>query len=275
MNTLILLVALLAAGDVRLAWDAPAPVVPEGYRYRVYKGTVSGQLALHADVGNVLAYTVTGLAPGTYYFAVTAYTSLGESDQSNEVIADVGAAPFTMTAGPTVSNIGQNSALVSWSTNIASGTRLKWGPTTAFGSEQGDGTPVTNHTLWMTGLSPATLYYFEASSIDSTNTPVVGSSSLTTAPAAATLTISGVTVTQPRWGRAMISWMTNVASSSQVEYGQVNPPNLATPVDAALVTSHTVSLTSLQRHRTYYYRVRSAAADGSAVSSAVGTFYTR
>ena len=45
-------------------------------------------IPLDVDVGNVTTYTVTGLADGaTYYFAVTAYDSVGnESGYSNEVV---------------------------------------------------------------------------------------------------------------------------------------------------------------------------------------------
>jgi hypothetical protein len=76
-------------GTANLAWNAVTASNLAGYR--VYYGTSSGNyiqaFGQGIDVGNVLAYTVTGLTSGvTYYFAVTAYdTSGNESTYSSEV----------------------------------------------------------------------------------------------------------------------------------------------------------------------------------------------
>lgn len=54
--------------------------------YRIYYGNAPSQLAHTIQVANpgVTAYVLDDLAPGTYYFAVRAYTSAGtESDSSN------------------------------------------------------------------------------------------------------------------------------------------------------------------------------------------------
>jgi hypothetical protein len=54
--------------------------------YKVYCGKVSGTYTLIKDVGNIVAYPVTGLSDGTWYCAVTAYnSSKTESQYSNEV----------------------------------------------------------------------------------------------------------------------------------------------------------------------------------------------
>jgi len=68
-----------------LAWDAVAGAL--GYRiyYRTAPGSYFQNLEQGLDVGNLVTYTVTGLASGTtYHFAVTAYGAEGESDFSNE-----------------------------------------------------------------------------------------------------------------------------------------------------------------------------------------------
>ena len=76
-----------------LAWDAVA--APNLSGYRVYFGTAPG-MYLQApgqgiSVGNVTAFTVTGLASGLrYYFAVTDFDVGGtESSYSNEVFKDI------------------------------------------------------------------------------------------------------------------------------------------------------------------------------------------
>jgi hypothetical protein len=53
--------------------------------YRIYYGTDVTRLQKTIDVRNpgVLTYVVENLAPGTYYFAVTALSATGESKRSN------------------------------------------------------------------------------------------------------------------------------------------------------------------------------------------------
>jgi hypothetical protein len=72
---------------VNLAWNANTESDLAGYK--VYVGTSSGVYTTTYTVGNVINYTVTGLAPGNvYYFAVTAYDLTAfESLVSNEVSA--------------------------------------------------------------------------------------------------------------------------------------------------------------------------------------------
>jgi fibronectin type 3 domain-containing protein len=76
-----------ALAQVNLAWNANTETDLAGYK--VYRGTTSGVYSTTYNVGNVIAYTVTGLAPGNiYYFVVTAYDTGGfESLVSNEVSA--------------------------------------------------------------------------------------------------------------------------------------------------------------------------------------------
>ena len=76
------------AGDatVSLAWNAPSfDGGSQVTNYTVYRGTSSGQLSFHADVGNTTSYVDSGLANGTtYYYKVSAENANGEGPQSNE-----------------------------------------------------------------------------------------------------------------------------------------------------------------------------------------------
>ena len=84
--TLIALLACSESRAVTLEWDANHESNLAGYR--MYYGAATGTYTNFFDVGNVTVTTVLNLAEGvTYYFAVTAYDSLGqESEFSNEVI---------------------------------------------------------------------------------------------------------------------------------------------------------------------------------------------
>ena len=73
-----------AGASKTLSWTAVADSSVLGYK--VYWGTESGQYEANADAGPNPTYTVKGLIPGqTYFFAVSAYNSGGESALSAEV----------------------------------------------------------------------------------------------------------------------------------------------------------------------------------------------
>lgn len=72
------------AGQVTLSWDSNTE--PDLAGYRLYYGASSRSYSRSIDVGKVTIYTISGLEPGTYFFAVTAYnTAHLESGFSNEV----------------------------------------------------------------------------------------------------------------------------------------------------------------------------------------------
>jgi uncharacterized protein YjdB len=78
-------------GGASLAWDPPATnadgtAFANLAGYKLYYGTSPGSYTVVIDVGTATTYDIAGFAPGTYYFAVTAYdTSGNESSYSNEV----------------------------------------------------------------------------------------------------------------------------------------------------------------------------------------------
>ena len=78
-------VNVTAATSINLQWNANA-ASDNVTGYKVYVGMTSGKYGPAINVGNVTAYTVTGLAKGvTYYFTSTAYNAMGESGYSAEV----------------------------------------------------------------------------------------------------------------------------------------------------------------------------------------------
>jgi Bacterial Ig domain/IPT/TIG domain/Purple acid Phosphatase, N-terminal domain/Immunoglobulin I-set domain len=71
------------------------------------------------------------------------------------------------------------------------------------------------------------------------------------------LTISGVQAGTPTTSGVQVSWSTNVAATSWVDYGTTTAYGNSTPVDSAMVTSHQVTLSGLAAGTTYYYQVNS------------------
>jgi len=79
----------ISTGVAKLAWDAPVNADGTTFTafagYKIYYGTSPKTYNSVINVGMTTNYSVNGLAPGTYYFAVTIYdTSGNESGYSNE-----------------------------------------------------------------------------------------------------------------------------------------------------------------------------------------------
>lgn len=72
------------SAQVTLQWNS----VTEADGYKVYYGPESGNYASSQDVANQTDCSLS-LGPGTYYFAVTAYNSYGESGYSDEISCKV------------------------------------------------------------------------------------------------------------------------------------------------------------------------------------------
>lgn len=73
---------------------------------------------------------------------------------------------------------------------------------------------------------------------------------------------------------AWVSWTTNEAATSTVEYGTTTSYGLSTPLDATLTTSHGQSLTGLTASTLYHYRVVSRDAANNESKSGDATFTT-
>jgi glucose/arabinose dehydrogenase/PKD repeat protein len=91
----------------------------------------------------------------------------------------------------------------------------------------------------------------------------------TTAP-----TISSRTATAITSNASTITWITDEPATSQVNYGTTTSYGSTTPLDPALVTSHSVQLSGLSANTTYNYRVRSRDAAGNERVSSNSQFKT-
>ena len=91
----------------------------------------------------------------------------------------------------------------------------------------------------------------------------------TTAP-----TISAVAASSITGSSATVTWTTNEAATSQVEYGTTTPYGSSTAIDTALVTVHRMVLSGLAAQTTYNYRVRSRDAAGNERVGTNSTFRT-
>ena len=85
------------AAQIKLAWDVNTESDLAGYK--VYYGTSSKSYVGSTDVGNVTAFTLTGLTQGqTYYTAVTAYNTLNQESGYSSEVSGVAVEPTSPTS---------------------------------------------------------------------------------------------------------------------------------------------------------------------------------
>jgi alkaline phosphatase len=133
-----------------------------------------------------------------------------------------------------------------------------------------------NASIVWSGLSVGTQYEWYAEVTDSTAKTRVGqvwsftvSTTDTTPPVISAVASSGITQSG-----ATITWTTDEASNSTVRYGTAAPLTLEAS-DAAMVTSHSVTLTGLTAEKPYYYEVQSTDATGNtAINNNSGAYYS-
>jgi hypothetical protein len=90
-------------------------------------------------------------------------------------------------------------------------------------------------------------------------------------PAAAP-TISGVTPSNVTSSAATVSWLTDQASTSQIQYGLTGAYGSSTVLDSTAVSSHSQTITGLAPSTTYHFAVKSG--NGIGVTTSVDATFT-
>jgi fibronectin type 3 domain-containing protein len=247
------LVATAGDGQVTLFWTA----APGATTYNVYYSTAQGA---GKSGGNKIAggptpmLTVTGLTDGsTYYFVVTAVSSAGESNVSNEVsakpVALVAAVPAGVTATPsngqvTISWLPANGAVTF---NIYYSTSSP--VTTANGTEI-NGITSTSYTL--TGLTNGVTYYFIVTSVNT------GGESNASSEVSATPEVMPPTnlAASPGNAQVTLTWTAAVgANSYNIYFSNTSGVTTASTNKITGITSTFYLHSPLTNGLTYYYIV--------------------
>lgn len=273
------------AGEATLSWSAPTTytngsTMTDLAGFKVYYGTAPGAYTQTIDAGKVGTYKVSSLGNGTYYFAVTAYNAAGtESAYSNEVSKSV----MNDVTGPVISGVysdkaGSDTVSINWITDEASTTKVEYGMTASYGySTPVDAALTTNHIKAISGLSPSTTYHYRVVSADNAgNTTVSSDFTFTTADPADTAApvISNIQVKDITASSAVVTWTTDEASTTQVEFGANGSYSASTPLDTLLETVHSAAITGLQSFNSYSFRVVSKDKAGNTAVSSGASFTT-
>lgn len=156
-----------------------------------------------------------------------------------------------------------------------SGYKVYYGTASRNYNQQVNAGNVTSKTLT---LADGATYYFSVVAYDTSGNESNFSNEVSkNLPSTSDITppqISGISAKNITGSGATVSWITNEASTSQIEYGDSASYGKFTSADTSLVTVHTVSLSGLSSFTTYNFRVRSKDVAGNEAISGNYTFST-
>jgi hypothetical protein len=198
-----------------------------------------------------------GLSPGTtYHYRVQSGDDAGQVALSADGAFETELAPLTVSGVETV-DVGTTWAVIAWTTNRASDSRVEYGATAEYGSSSPlDPSMVTAHTVTLTALLPGTIYHFRVQSDDHLG-DVALSADREFETRREPLAVSDVHVVDVGTTWAVVAWTSNRAADSQIEYGRTPGYGSWSPLDPSMVTAHSVTLTALLPGTLYHFRVRS------------------
>jgi len=247
----------------------------------LYIGNSSGRYDAWIDVRKTTSYVVSGLSPGTYYFALRAYDSYGaQSGHSNEISVTVftgdNRAPLISAVAAT--NIGASAVTINWTTDEPADTQVEYGLSGSYGMLSApDPSLSTAHTAVLGSLAPSSTYHYRVRSKDPAgNLSLSGDFTFTTvaAPDTKPPVITSVMTLAVSSNSATITWASDEPSDTQVEYGLSTSYGSNTAIDTALVTSHSQVINDLSPGTIYHFRVRSRDAAGNQAISGGCSFST-
>ena len=246
-------------------------------------------------------YTDAGLTTGTQYcYRVKARDAVGNESAYSSASCATPSASADTTAPSTVTNLAAGSPAatqitLTWTApgdDGTSGTATRydlryatsaltdgtWSSATEATGEPTPSVAGSSESLTITGLSNSTGYYFALKTEDDnanisaisniTGATTTAPSSDTTAPTISNVIAGSITSTT-----ATISWTTNEAADSEVEFGSTAGYGQSA-TEGSYGTSHTIRLSNLAPNATYHYRVRSKDSSNNLASTADFTFTT-
>jgi len=177
-----------------------------------------------------------------------------------------------------VVSVDETSAVIKWQTDRpttsqiilrdADGTRTQTEPGSALARD---------HRLTLSNLEAGTTYQYTVISIDADGNEIRQDGKLTTAKPVDTTSpvISAVEIISITESSITVTWSTDEAATSQIEYGKTSSYGTTTPLDKTLTTSHSMVITGLSPSTEYHFTVKSTDANGNeAISDTDNVFRT-
>ncbi|MCH8294679.1 fibronectin type III domain-containing protein [Candidatus Poribacteria bacterium] len=249
--------------------------------YNIYVSVNGGNFVLFDITEDATpVYTLEG-AENTFTYQITvqaadAFGNTGpQSDPSDPVTVDLTTPTLTQVQAADVTD---TTVTITWTTDEAADSQVEYGLGTTYGmSTPLDATLVSSHSAQITQLTPNTVYHYRVLSEDAAgNLATSDDFTFTTdsPPDTTPPTLTNIQATDLTDTTVTITWTTDEAADSQVEYGLNTTYGNLTPLDAELVSSHSVPINELTANTMYHYRVLSKDAAGNLATSDNFTFTT-
>lgn len=158
---------------------------------------------------------------GTHQLTARAYDAAGLSTTSSIVNVTVPDTTPPVISAVSASSVTQTSATVTWTTNEAADSQVKYGTTTAYGSTTTLNTAkVTTHSVSLTGLTAGTTYHYQVVSKDAANNSTSSSdATFTTQAPAADTTAPTISVSAPNNGASVSGKSVTVSATASDNVG--------------------------------------------------------
>jgi peptidoglycan hydrolase-like protein with peptidoglycan-binding domain len=228
----------------------------------------------------------------TYHFRIVSSDSSGNIGHSSDEIFTTDALAVIVVQSPSVittpvvissviaDSVSQTDAVITWTTNIPSDSKVEYGDQMEFDQNVSDPTQTTLHSVTLTGLDSNTNYDFRVVS-----TPIGGVAVTSNVydfntlavpvvvdPAANILSVSASSTNTTN---ESISWTTDEGTIGSIEYGlDTTYGNTASSTQSSLQTSDELTLSSLLPATTYHFRVKAVDAADNITYSEDHTFTT-
>ena len=214
------------AGQPATSWAASA----NGTNYNINDGT--GTLQVRIVTRTNLANTPTPTSKFDLIGVLGQFTTNYQliPRMVDDVIIE-GAGPRIVTTAPYESNITSTSLKISWITDAPGSSIIKYGITSAYGSEVTDTNKATQHSLNLIGLLPATVYHFQVGSTNVNGTTLSANNIAITSSQSSTGTINVYFSKSVNFSVAKIE-SAKVANFSTILINQINAAQFSIDMSA-------------------------------------------
>ncbi|MFH1253366.1 MAG: fibronectin type III domain-containing protein [Candidatus Uhrbacteria bacterium] len=180
---------------------------------------------------------------------------------------------------PTINNVivltvETESVSIYWETNEPANSFVDYGLSDLYEiGTQTEASFVTSRSVSISGLTEGQEYHFRVQSSDVCGNTAESADYVFSIPDENAPIINNIEVVNITETSATITWETNEATTSQIEYGLSNVYG-TTITNGIFETSHSIILTDLSESTTYHFQITSFDASGNSMSSSDRSFTT-
>ena len=218
---------------------------------------------------------LTNLVPGTTYYFVTRWTDTdGNTGTSTELVFQTLPPPVVQDVVPAA--ISLNSATLQYTTSGASAVKIYYGPSSGFGAAIDVNTSrnVSTYTTQLPDLQDGTKYFYKINTFDANGNEYDGTTlSFETPPAPRIVNLRFQPVENEPSSTQMVSWETNVPTTSEISYGVAGGETL-NAIDTTMTTTHEIIIRQLADDSQYTLIARSRDSSGNVAVSDSQVFRT-